>query len=146
MAGRHRDARAGVVSLLAASGDSGTASGLFHAGVFRIGQRKGRSPFHPGRVGLTVLTLTGPLPKCGAAASSGAGHGGKGRRIWGDAHGDFQTGGRYAAATVGGTRWLTEDTCAGTRVAVARGVVSVADHRTHRTVLVTAHHSYLAGA
>jgi hypothetical protein len=140
------DARAGVVSLVAASGEGGTSSGRFHAGVFRLDQRKGRSPFHRGRVGLTVLTLTGRLPKCGAAVGSKAGHGGNGRHIWGDAHGDFQTGGRYAAATVGGTKWLTEDTCAGTRVAVARGVVSVADHRNHRTVLVTAHHSYLAAA
>lgn len=140
------DTRAGVVELETASGEGKVQSGIFSAGVFSLGQERSRSPFAGNaRTGLTVLTLTGPLPKCGSAAASGSGRGsGKGRRLWGDAHGDYQTGGRYASATVGGTRWLTEDSCAGTRVKVARGVVGVSDHRSHRDVIVTAGHSYLA--
>jgi hypothetical protein len=51
----------------------------------------------------------------------------------------------YGSAAVQGTEWLTEDTCTGTRVTVARGVVKVTDFVRHRTVLVRAPHSYLAG-
>jgi hypothetical protein len=144
------DTSDGVVALEAASSrGGGVQSGRFRGGLFRIGQKRARSPFSAGRTGMTVLKLTGPL-SCGAGSSAGASAAAsrgrsQGRRLWGDAHGNFQTGGRYASATVGGTRWLTEDTCAGTRVSVARGVVSVADRRNHRTVLVRAHHSYLAG-
>jgi hypothetical protein len=45
---------------------------------------------------------------------------------------------------VRGTIWLTEDTCAGTRVTVRRGLVAVSDFARHRTVMVPKHHSYLA--
>jgi hypothetical protein len=58
--------------------------------------------------------------------------------------GRFQTSGRYAAATVRGTIWLTEDFCDGTLIQVARGVVSVQDLVTHATVTVTAGHSFFA--
>jgi hypothetical protein len=66
------------------------------------------------------------------------------RRLWGNVHGNFRTTGRYASATVRGTEWLTEDTCAGTLVKVARGVVSVDDFPHHRTVLVRAPHRFLS--
>jgi alpha-tubulin suppressor-like RCC1 family protein len=144
------DTTAGTVELFAAAGPSaGTQSGRFDGGVFRIGQKLSTSPFLPGRVGLTVLTLAGPVPVCAApgrvvARASTKRRGGN--RLWGeDDHGNFQTGGRYASATVGGTRWLTAETCAGTEIKVARGVVSVADRVRHRTVLLHAPHSYLAG-
>jgi hypothetical protein len=152
------DATGGTVKLTAARGPDGrarasagahaTQSGLFHGGAFRLGQRVSRSPFAAGRVGLTVLTLSGPLPSCAGqrpGVRRDRAHS-KGRHLWGGAHGDFQTGGRYGSATVGGTRWLTEDSCAGTRVKVARGIVSVNDRVRHRTVLVRAPHSYLARA
>ena len=77
-----------------------------------------------------------------AAISSRRHHGGG--RLWGNAHGNYQTEGRDANVTVRGTEWLTEDSCAGTRVKVARGIVSVRDLPRHRTVLVKAPHSYLA--
>jgi hypothetical protein len=66
------------------------------------------------------------------------------RGLWGNGKGDFVTEGRFGAATVRGTIWLTEDRCDGTLVAVRSGVVSVLDRVRHRTVLVTAGHSYLA--
>jgi hypothetical protein len=47
------------------------------------------------------------------------------RRLWGNAQGQFRTTGRYAAATVRGTRWLTEDSSLGTLVKVQEGVVAV---------------------
>jgi hypothetical protein len=44
----------------------------------------------------------------------------------------------------GGTEWLPEDTCAGTLIHVARGVVSVDDLPHHRTFLLRAPHSFIA--
>jgi ferric-dicitrate binding protein FerR (iron transport regulator) len=50
------------------------------------------------------------------------------RRLWGeDKGGRFRTRGRNSVATVRGTRWLTEDTCAGTRTRVLEGAVDVFD-------------------
>jgi hypothetical protein len=60
--------------------------------------------------------------------------------------GRFQTVGRYAAATVRGTVWLTEDFCDGTLVRVTRGVVLVRDRVTQTTAIVTAGHSFFARA
>lgn len=60
--------------------------------------------------------------------------------------GRFETRGRYAAATVLGTRWTTVDYCDGTLVQVGQGVVSVKDLVTHATVVVHAGHSFFAAA
>jgi hypothetical protein len=43
--------------------------------------------------------------------------------LWGSGKGQFRTKGRYAAATVRGTIWLTADRCDGTFVRVRRGVI-----------------------
>jgi hypothetical protein len=142
------DASRGTVQLISAADTSGrTQTGQFYGGAFRLGQTSARSPFRGGRsVGITILSLVGRLPTGCAAKHARAGmatrH--KARGLWGDAHGNFRTAGRYASATVRGTKWLTEDTCAGTLVKVARGVVSVDDFRTHRTVLVKAGRSFLS--
>jgi hypothetical protein len=66
------------------------------------------------------------------------------RRLWGDGKGSFQTRGSGAAATVRGTRWLTEDRCDGTLVRVRRGRVDVRDFFKKKTVRVKAGHSYVA--
>jgi alpha-tubulin suppressor-like RCC1 family protein len=145
--GTEVDTTRGKVELLAATGaKGGTQTGFFDGGRFRIGQKLSRSPFQPGRIGLTVLTLSGPAPACAdARAARGSGRRRGGNHLWGeDDHGNFQTGGHYASATVGGTKWLTAETCAGTRVTVARGVVSVTDNVRHLTVTVKAPHTYLA--
>jgi hypothetical protein len=66
------------------------------------------------------------------------------RRLWGDGKGSFQTRGQGAAATVRGTRWLTEDRCDGTLVRVRRGRVDVRDLFKKRTVRVGPGQSYIA--
>jgi PKD domain/Thrombospondin type 3 repeat len=66
------------------------------------------------------------------------------RSLWGDGKGSFQTRGQGAAATVRGTRWLTQDRCDGTLVRVRRGRVDVRDLFRKRTVRVNAGQSYLA--
>ena len=66
------------------------------------------------------------------------------RQLWGNGSGHFRTKGRYAAATVRGTNWLTADRCDGTQVKVRRGVVAVLDIPLRKTVTVRAGKSYLA--
>jgi hypothetical protein len=66
------------------------------------------------------------------------------RQLWGDGKGSFRTRGRYAAATVRGTKWLTADRCDGTLTRVVRGVVTVADLPKKKQVTVLAGKRYLA--
>jgi uncharacterized repeat protein (TIGR01451 family) len=66
------------------------------------------------------------------------------RSLWGEGSGKFRTRGRYSAATVRGTFWLTADRCDGTLTRVEEGVVAVLDIPKKKTILVTAGHSYLA--
>ena len=54
--------------------------------------------------------------------------------------------GSYSAATVRGTKWLVQDTCAGTLTRVTEGVVAVRDKRAKKTVLVAPGKAYLASA
>ena len=53
-------------------------------------------------------------------------------KLWGNGKGRFRTNGKYSAATVRGTIWLTEDRCDGTLTTVKRGTVSVRDLRRRR--------------
>ena len=73
--------------------------------------------------------------------------GGRGvvRRLWAkDNHGHFSTRGQNSVATVRGTRWQTVERCDGTLTVVSQGRVGVRVIGGHRTILVTAGHSYLA--
>jgi ferric-dicitrate binding protein FerR (iron transport regulator) len=61
--------------------------------------------------------------------------------------GNFQTRGRYSAATVRGTQWQMADRCDGTFTHVTRGTVVVTDLRRHKqNIVVSAGQSYLARA
>jgi hypothetical protein len=66
------------------------------------------------------------------------------RQLWGNGKGRFRTRGRYAAATVRGTLWLTADRCDGTLTQVRRGIVQVSDFRLKKQITVRAGKSYLA--
>ncbi len=66
------------------------------------------------------------------------------RQLWGDGTGRFRTRGRYAAATVRGTNWLTADRCDGTLTRVVRGVIQVTDLPQRRQITVRAGRTYLA--
>ena len=65
------------------------------------------------------------------------------RQIWGNGKGHFTTKGRYGAASVRGTYWLTRDRCDGTLIIVRRGVVAVFINKTGKTVLIRAGHQLL---
>ena len=62
----------------------------------------------------TDLTLSQPLAPCGKKKAGAAAKKPKTRKLWGDGSGSFRTRGQYSAATVRGTRWLVQDSCAGT--------------------------------
>ena len=65
------------------------------------------------------------------------------RRLFAKGKGKFRTRGSFAAATVRGTSWVTEDLCGATRITVRQGVVAVLDLVKKKTVSVRAGHSYL---
>jgi hypothetical protein len=103
------DATRGKVLLVTAKGRYTTQHGTFSQGAFVVTQE---------RSGLTDLTLTGgSFAPCTAARAAGAqvhGAANTRRRLFGTAHGRFQTRGRNSSASVRGTTWLTEDRCNGT--------------------------------
>jgi Bacterial Ig-like domain/Thrombospondin type 3 repeat len=135
------DATKGKVRLTSAAGAGGkTQSGLFYQGAFVVTQTGGSKP-------ITQLALSGSLkcPATGGKASTAA-RKKKVRRLWGDGKGRFRTKGKHGAATVRGTKWLTEDRCDGTLVKVQRGIVAVRDFARRKTVLVKKGQSYLARA
>ena len=68
------------------------------------------------------------------------------RQLWGNGKGRFRTRGRYAAAVVRGTVWLTADRCDGTLTQVNRGIVQVSDLPLKTQITVRAGKSYLAKA
>lgn len=140
------DTRGGTVRLTSAVTGGRTQSADFHGGMFQVLQ--------PARSrGMTELVLRGgsfvgcTRPRTAAFAGGAAATPRRRaiRRLWGrDRGGRFRTRGRNSVATVRGTTWMTTDTCAGTRTAVADGVVSVRDLRRKRTVVLRAGQSYVA--
>lgn len=135
------DTSHGTVQLTSAADAAGTEqTGQFYSGLFVVAQKRAANAS-------TDLKLTGgKLASCAKSSAVGAKANPK-RRLWGkNASGRFRTIGRYAAASVRGTTWLTEDRCNGTLVRVTVGSVSVRDKPRKRTVVVTAPKSYFAPA
>jgi hypothetical protein len=133
------DTTNGTVTLTSVSPTGATQSAQFHSGVFQLKQAK-----H----GVTELVLKGgdfvTCSKKGRRLAAAPPSTAVVRQLWGNGKGSFQTTGQYAAATVRGTIWDTQDRCDGTRIVVKAGVVTVLDRVRHTTVTVTAGHSYLA--
>ncbi|MDA0178753.1 hypothetical protein OJ997_00475 [Solirubrobacter phytolaccae] len=117
---------------VAAQVDGATQQGTFNGGKFSVTQTA---------TGMTELALAGAL-ECsdrerGATASRAKKK--KKRSLWGkDSGGSFRTRGNGSVATVRGTEWRTEDTCAGTTIFVREGAVSVWPRRGGRSKLVRA--------
>jgi hypothetical protein len=145
------DAGQGTVALTSAVDTAGaTQTANFSSGQFRLGQSTTGA--------LTTLTLTGGnFAACGSGATvraaaivARASAGGKSKRVIrqlrGQGKGKFRTKGRYSAATVRGTTWVTQDRCDGTLVKVIQGSVSVRVTRTKKTIVVSAGNSFLAKA
>ncbi|MEA2218112.1 MAG: hypothetical protein QOJ35_738 [Solirubrobacteraceae bacterium] len=121
----------------------------FYQGRFKIRQRRAKRP-------ITDIDVQSPdfAKVCGTSSSRFSTYAVKKKKsskkvvtqLQGDGKGSFRTTGRNSAATVRGTKWLTQERCDGTLTRVSRGIVSVRDTTAHRTVLVRAGHSYLARA
>jgi IPT/TIG domain len=147
------DATYGEVSITAAALHGGTQTGDFFDGQFRVTQ---------GSNGKVVATLTsGDFSVCrrGArAAGAELAHTGSrragarriaspthlARRLWATAQGSFSTKGKYAAGSVRGAQWLTEDMCQGTLILATRERVEVTDLVRHRRIDVSAGQIYIA--
>ena len=130
------DTTNGVVSLESISPSGAPQSARFAGAIFKITQPAD---------GITDLTLSGGnLGVCSRKTSSVSAAPTVVRTLWGNGKGSFTTTGRYAAATVRGTIWKTDDRCDGTLIYVKQGQVSVRDLVRKKTVIVTAGKSYLA--
>jgi hypothetical protein len=129
-----------TVQLFSSRGTRGGQSGLFYGSSFNVHP----APHHGA---VTEVRLPGQsLRSCPKGSNHPRARTARRRGLWGNAKGRFRTHGRYGAATVRGTLWLTVDRCDGTLVQVSRGVVQVRDFAKHRTVTVRAGQQYLARA
>jgi len=108
--------------------------GVFRGGAFTIHQGRGAS--------LVELRLLDAVPAVESAAR--ASRKTKRKRVWGSARGSFRTTGRHGAATVRGTRWLTEDRPAGTFFKVTEGSVLAEAFERDQQKLLHAGQSFLA--
>ena len=100
------DTRKGRVTLTSIpKAGAAPQTAVFFDGLFKVTQSRG----------ITNLTLTEQLAACPKKKSGRASAAAKkkSRKLWGDGKGAFRTSGKYSAATVRGTRWLVQDSCAG---------------------------------
>jgi len=138
------DSVAGAVRVTTAPKTRTSESIKLDSGVFSIAQTAAK-------LAITELALQGgdfsACPKAVRGRATAHSAASKPiRRLWANGKGKFRTRGRYAAAVVRGTHWLTEDRCDGTLIRVRKGVVSVRDLVARKTVLVKAGRSYFASA
>lgn len=132
--GARVDARRGTVRIHTAADSAGKQQrATVRGGIFRITQRTSGD--------LTVnLTLVERLASCRVSAKRRTP---RQRSLLVSGEGRYRTRGRYATATVRGTRWRTVDSCAGTRVSVLAGIVDVRNLRTGKVSSVRAGRSLL---
>jgi hypothetical protein len=119
------DTTHGTVKIVTSKGAGKTQFGTFSQGAFVLTQTKGKKP-------LTDLKLSGGnFSSCAPGQKVRAAKRVR-RRLFGHAHGRFRTRGRHSSATVRGTKWVTEDTCAGTVTKDVEGeVVAKSDGLTY---------------
>jgi streptogramin lyase len=134
------DASNGTLELITALPRGKTQAATVWGGVFQVNQS-------PSGNGITNLNLRGALSCSRHGRARASARKPASRSLWAkDNHGHYRSYGSYSATTVLGTEWETVDTCAGTLTRVVQGKVLVRDLRRHRTVVVSASHSYLARA
>jgi hypothetical protein len=133
-AGTEVDANDGVVRVTSDRPDGDTQSGEFSDGRFQIAQEEGSAT-------VTLKLTGGDLSQCETKAAkrddSTVG-GPEIRHLFADAEGSFETEGRFATASVRGTKWKLVDACFGTLTGVASGEVTVTDTIRDREVEVEA--------
>jgi DNA-binding beta-propeller fold protein YncE len=135
------DASHGRVRLSSSKGPGGgTQSADFFSGAFRVLQPKGGKP-------ITVLKLENglvcPIGKGKRELGGGLARS-RNRGLWGSGKGNFRSVGKHGSATVRGTIWWAQDTCKGTLFRVKRGVVTIKDFTSGKTLKLHAGQRYLA--
>ena len=110
------DTRKGAMRLISGSSGSSqpaataTQTAVFSEGLFTIRQKRGAKAV------MNLILGGGNFGVCrggGSAQSVGATPRRPVRRLWGSGKGRFSTRARYSAATVRGTRWLTQTAATG---------------------------------
>jgi sugar lactone lactonase YvrE len=137
------DVTKGRIDLTTTADATSTQTATFYAGVFKLAQTRTARP-------VTELQLFGgnfrrSCPRVGRRATSSARRKKKVvRQLWGVGSGRFRTKGRYSAAAIRGTQWLTQDRCDATVTRVVEGSVTVRDFAKRRNVVVRAGKTYVA--
>jgi CSLREA domain-containing protein len=129
------DVKKGAVQLTTVGKDGKPQTATFSEGIFLVTQSGSITD-------LELVEALAACPKPGKAASAASKP--KERHLWGNGKGAFRTRGQYSAATVRGTHWLVQDTCAGTLTRVVTGIVSVRDNVKHKTITLRAGKRYTA--
>ncbi len=138
------DTEEGRIALTSAADLKGKAQTAdFYNGTFTVLQRRAKAP-------VTELKLVGLSYRlsCGAVSARRA-HAARSKKLaklWGSGKGRFRTRGRFSAATVRGTKWLTVDRCDGTLTQVKTGRVAVFERASGRRIILRANRAYLAKA
>ncbi len=143
-AGTVVDTRNGSLQLTTASSQKHKQqTGTFGGAIFKITQ------VHSGLTTLSLVenALKG-APSFGSCKTKGAHAAALSQKqlqlLHASAKGKFRTKGRYAAATVRGTKWTIADRCDGTLTHDLTDSVVVDDFVRHKTIVLHAGHSYLA--
>jgi hypothetical protein len=149
--GSRIDTRQGRVELTAAATGTGakTQTARFYQGRFTV--RQSRPASRGAALTTDIVLAAASRSQCATARGAGAAAVSKRKgphavlgKLWGNGKGRFRTKGKYSAATVRGTIWLTQERCDGTLTTVRRGTVRVRDLKRRKTVTVKAGRSYLA--
>ena len=151
--GAQIDALHGSLQITTAAAQKGkTQQGVFGGAVFKLTQARAGAT-----KGLATLTLlegafkgaptyaTCKKHKAGDASAAAASSKVL-QLLHASAKGKFKTSGRYAAATVRGTKWTIADRCDGTLTHDVTDSVAVTDFVRHKTIILHAGQSYLAKA
>ena len=151
--GAQIDALQGSLQITTAAAQKGkTQQGVFGGAVFKLTQARAGAT-----KGLATLTLLeaafkgaptyATCKKAKAGDASAAAASSKVLQLLhASAKGKFKTSGRYAAATVRGTKWTIADRCDGTLTHDVTDSVAVTDFVRHKTIILHAGQSYLAKA
>jgi hypothetical protein len=141
------NADSGTVSITLALPNGTTETGEFYDGEFVLTQAPDGT-FTPVITGGSFTGCPGAKTKKGkhsnraSAASSKKKPGTVVRQLWGNAHGNYTTKGRYGSASVSGTIWLVQDRCDGTFIFALKDDVYVIAyaHPHHRIHILQGQH------
>ena len=138
------DTAAGAVKVTSSASSRKVQSVALDSGAFDITQAAGKLPVTQFALQGGDFGVCGVAARAGRASASARAKAKVVRSLWANGKGKFRTKGRYASATIRGTKWQLQDRCDGTLVTVARGAVTVRDLVKKRNVVVKAGDSYLA--